>query len=279
MRTCARCEGAGARCLARPVCTGGAGERRGAAAGRNFTLIELLVVIAIIAILASMLLPALNKAREQAKSISCCNNLKQYSTMVAMYQGDYDSYFPHQKEMNRNVDPNVWNGHGNLAIVVLNKYYGIYTPFATKQSAADVNRPYSKLIRCPARYDAIDRYNRPHYGYNVYHIGSSQRYISGGDRKTAPPVKVGSLKRSSKVVVFADIGVFDGSGNYLYGTHDLLDNASYVGSTYGIMYGVHGGRANVFWADGHASGVNPITCGNGNPVRPDDPEANSYDRY
>lgn len=60
----------------------------------NFTLVELLVVVAIIAILAGMLLPALNNARRMAKKIDCVNNLKQWGVGFTLYTDNYKEYFP-----------------------------------------------------------------------------------------------------------------------------------------------------------------------------------------
>ena len=149
-----------------------------------FTLIELLVVIAIIAILASMLLPALNRARESAKSSTCQSNLKQIGQAVIMYAGDSEDFLP-------------YSGLGPGWTEVLPRWNDQLRPYVGGGDNHRIDWQYDKsdpmVYICPSgdpSKPAIDpdlRYARRDYAYNR-RLGQSTTYVKiskvGGVSKT-----------------------------------------------------------------------------------------------
>lgn len=149
-----------------------------------FTLIELLVVVAIIAILASMLLPALSRARANAQSSKCLGNLRQIGTAAMLYSDDNnDMPVTYQNNPLTQAAPNcrVWYSESASA-GMLASYLGINQScwVGGMRLSWDLKRTYSRFI-CPARsYDAVlaGRDNFAGYGLNYHscNLGYSPVY-------------------------------------------------------------------------------------------------------
>ena len=254
----------------------------------RFTLIELLVVIAIIAILAAILLPSLQSARDRGRATSCANNIKQFAQTWMQYNDDYGQLFPSymnkgggDKYLTDRTETSNW-----AEAVCTSRYWGHYQKVAKMYGTTTGYR--NQLLDCPSaqpdgfkwrKYNSFPISNS--YAYNFFFNSRSSKLNLAS---TNTIVKTSQITKPGITLLLCDDWVAFSLAQTARGQYNVDgDNSkggaqafSWVGPTAGTSTGQYGAHnkayANMGFADGHVElrrsfyVIKSSTSGRYNPI-------------
>ncbi|MBQ9771500.1 MAG: type II secretion system protein [Lentisphaeria bacterium] len=216
---------------------------------RIFTLIELLVVIAIIAILAGMLLPALNNAREKGRSSTCVNNLKQIGLSINAYISENnDQFFPGE------IDSGKPNWLGRLV-------NSGYMQVDTKGSLVRCPTGFAQFGITPANYRGdfsspvtglsnFDFNNKVTYGTHRAIVGKEGWHsVYSGDY--TKPAAINKFKSASRTFIASDM--YENSTNCGKTLKDFSSADGVLSQMGEKKHTLHSGKINILWGDFHVA--------------------------